>query len=47
LAKSNDFETYGVESEKTPEFDGPVEVAKGNVHGNEDDIGWVAEEVAP
>jgi len=24
-----------------------VEVAEGDVHGNEDDIGWVAEEVTP
>jgi hypothetical protein len=24
-----------------------VEVAEGNVHGDEDNIGWVAEEVAP
>jgi hypothetical protein len=47
LQKDNNFSTYGIESQKTPEFDGPVEIAKGNVHGNEDDIGWVAEEVAP
>jgi hypothetical protein len=45
--KHSSFNTYGVESQKAPEFDGPVEVAKGDVHGNEDDIGWVAEEVAP
>jgi hypothetical protein len=39
--------TYGIESQETPKFDAPVEVAEGNVHGNEDNIRWVAEEVAP
>ena len=39
--------TYSVESQKTPELDASVEVAEGNVHGDEDNIGWVAEEVAP
>jgi hypothetical protein len=39
--------THGVESQETPELDASVEVAKGDVHGDEDNIGRVAEEVAP
>jgi hypothetical protein len=43
--KHSNFNTYGVESQKAPEFDGPVEVAKGDVHGNEDDIGLLKTKV--
>ena len=44
---NNNFGTYGIESQEAPEFDAPVEISKGDIHRNEDDIGWVAEEVAP
>jgi len=45
--KFSNSATHGVESQETPEFDAPVEVAEGNVHRDEDNISWVTEEVAP
>jgi hypothetical protein len=42
-----DLITYSIESQKTPEFDTSVEVSEGDVDGDEHNVGWVAEEVAP
>jgi hypothetical protein len=39
--------TYSVECQETPELDTSVEVTEGDVDGNEHNVGWVAEEVAP
>lgn len=39
--------TYSVECQKTPEFDTSVEVSEGDVDGDEHNVGWVAEEMAP
>lgn len=47
MEKFNNLATHGVESQETPELNASVEVAEGNVQGDEDNIGWVAEEVAP
>jgi hypothetical protein len=43
----NNLNTHSIESQETPEFDAAVEVTKGNIHRNEDDIGRVAEEMSP
>lgn len=40
-------QAYLAQGEQSPELDQPMEIAKANVHRNEDDIDRVAEEVPP